>query len=717
MSAPSSGPPRVRDEAPELTGSIEADEDLPEQPLVAGRLAARLEDLDRGVGHGPRDVRRRERTPIEPLRRRRTGRGPGRGRGRRRRPGDASQSDVGPGPRPGGGTGAPGGTNSTVPRDLVAGLGQSRTHQPIAGRDTAERGRDEGLRTARLERGGPTRPSRARSGAAASNARRMAADCQPHGARPEPPKTASSGSSDAASRPRIQAGREVGVGQAAPEFGRGGRLAEDEPDPGTVRQPRQRVGLGLERAERRRRAEPDHDVGHALGEALEVFAEPCGHQPQRRALETLDEAADQAEAVLERQPRIALAPLAAGRQADPSAADPEVRDAARVAVQPGCRQQRMKQRETHRRLDGCRSEVAFDPLEDGLEAHQLPGRMQVEELLDERVVAVDRREPVAHRPPGRAARVGRLDPREVGIVDRAVALVATADLVAADRAAVVLVDGSWPGVGDALPDDLVEHHAPPAGGAATGVLLAEPDLEGRLLARGRGDRLEGCVQVSDVGRPEDDLGQEAGQRAGLERGRATLAVHRGPGDPAAPTVQVDDHITQARVLLDPGRDELGWWRRREASERGEREPGLAPHGDFSTGHGPHPATDRPFRRVNAQRAGDVPLGDPPFPRSASRDRRPARRRRPAHRDGPARTGCGRRRRPGLPCPARQRGRGRRGRGRAAPAPGDRPAGRGPRPDRGRARASARRSSPERSPGRSASASVGSRGRRTCCRAT
>ena len=78
----------------------------------------------------------------------------------------------------------------------------------------------------------------------------------------------------------------------------------------------------------------------------------------------------------------------------------------------------MKQRETHRRLDGRRSEVPFDPLEDGLEADQLPGRMQVEELLDERVVAVERREPVAHRPPGRAARVGRLDPREVGIVDR-----------------------------------------------------------------------------------------------------------------------------------------------------------------------------------------------------------------------------------------------------------------------------------------------------------
>jgi hypothetical protein len=66
--------------------------------------------------------------------------------------------------------------------------------------------------------------------------------------------------------------------------------------------------------------------------------------------------------------------------------------------------------------------------------------------------------------------------------------------------------------------------------------LAEPDLEGRLFARGRRDGLERRVQVPDVGRPEDDLGQEAGQRAGLERGGATLAVHRGPGDPAAPAV-------------------------------------------------------------------------------------------------------------------------------------------------------------------------------------
>ena len=191
-----------RDEPPELTGSIEADEDLAEQPLVAGRLAPRLEDLDGGVRDGPRDIGLGRPDAIEPLGRREQAAARDQvgvaGAAREMR-----QVHVGPGPWPDRDRRARW-HELDRPADLLAGLGQSRAHQPIAGR------RRRRARPRRAPSGPPgsrrstARPSRARSGAAASNARRMAADCQPHGARPEPPKTASSGSSDAASRPRIQ---------------------------------------------------------------------------------------------------------------------------------------------------------------------------------------------------------------------------------------------------------------------------------------------------------------------------------------------------------------------------------------------------------------------------------------------------------------------------------------------------------------------------------
>ena len=116
-----------------------------------------------------------------------------------------------------------------------------------------------------------------------------------------------------------------------------------------------------------------------------------------------------------------------------------------------------------------------------------------------------------------------------------------------------LVDRPSGLVAGRLPDDLLEGHRPAAGQAAAGVALAQPDLERGLLARRGGDRLEGGVEVADIGRPQDDLGQEAGQRARLEAGRPALAVDRRPGDPAAPAVQVDDDVARAGCWPRSGR--------------------------------------------------------------------------------------------------------------------------------------------------------------------
>ena len=317
--------------------------------------------------------------------------------------------------------------------------------------------------------------------------------------------------------------------------------------------------------------------------------------------------------------------------------------------------------------------------------------------------------------PRRAARVGRRDPGEVALVDRAVALVAAADLVPAGGAAVVLVDRARACLGNRLPDDLVEDDAPAARGAPAGVLLAEPDLERRLLARRGGDRLERGVEVADVGRPEDDLGQQPGERARLERGRPTLAVDRRARHPATAAVEIDHHVAEARMGLDPGGDELGWRGWRQAAECREREPRLAPDRNLATRHGRHPATVEAFRRVNAGPLGDVPLGDSiRIAAEATRDRRRSRqrRRRPSE---PGSTGR-RARAPSDRCARRPR--------RpwwAAEEPlrllDDRAPRRGPRAHRGRPghRQDAPRPGLRRA--RSGSASAGSREPRTCSRAT
>ena len=58
------------------------------------------------------------------------------------------------------------------------------------------------------------------------------------------------------------------------------------------------------------RAREREDRGRGpLPQAAQVLAEPGLERPERAALEPLDEAADEADGVLEGQPRVALAPL------------------------------------------------------------------------------------------------------------------------------------------------------------------------------------------------------------------------------------------------------------------------------------------------------------------------------------------------------------------------------------------------------------------------
>ena len=86
-----------------------------------------------------------------------------------------------------------------------------------------------------------------------------------------------------------------------------------------------------------------------------------------------------------------------------------------------------------------------DPVEDRLEPVELARRMQVEQLVDELVVPVEGREALVEEVPGMAARVDRFGPVQVVVVDRRVALLPAAELVAADDAPVVLAQQATPG--------------------------------------------------------------------------------------------------------------------------------------------------------------------------------------------------------------------------------------------------------------------------------
>ena len=118
-------------QSPEVARPVEADEDLAQEPLAAGGLAARPQDLDRDLGHGLLDVRQAEDRRLR-LRRERVERHVA-ARAWPARRGAARRHEF---------EGA---------ADGIARLGQHRAGQPIAGLDAAQRAGHEALGAAGLE--------------------------------------------------------------------------------------------------------------------------------------------------------------------------------------------------------------------------------------------------------------------------------------------------------------------------------------------------------------------------------------------------------------------------------------------------------------------------------------------------------------------------------------------------------------------------------------
>ena len=232
----------------------------------------------------------------------------------------------------------------------------------------------------------------------------------------------------------------------------------------------------------------------------------------RRGLEALDEAAHDPAAILECEPRVALAPLPVAGRTQVPANDAQCCDAPRVAVEATRRQQAMQEGEAQGRLDGRRPKVLLDAGQDALDGGHGARRPEVEQLVGQAFAPRQDREPLCQGGPGGAVARERASTFGIGAVGGHRARLRAADLVAARRAAEDLAER---GVCVAVPDEFVDHDLPAAGRALRREQLVERLAKADLATRLRAERVDGGVEVAQVGRPEHDLGDEARERRRL----------------------------------------------------------------------------------------------------------------------------------------------------------------------------------------------------------
>ncbi len=379
-------------EPPEVARAIQPDQDLAQESLEGHRLAPELEHVDRGV-----DDRRfrgldreRDAWPAFGLREHPVRRAEVRVAGAA---GQRLEGLVRPGPgapRHGPGSGR---HQLHHPARIPARLGKPRAGHAVPGGDATQRAGDERLRAVTLEQqddacvpghhrlGGPQRAGDRRGLPAPRRADH----------RPEQRLERERRRRLAAEHPRgpVVCPREALRDRAQ------GRRAHGEPDARPDAHAGPVAGLDPQGVERRGCALLDDGGRGTLGEAAEVVAEARGDGAPRPALQALDEAPHDPDPVLEGEPRVPLAPLRVARQLDVAAGDPERRHPPGRRGQPARRGDRVQQREAHGGADRGRPEIALGPLEDRGQRHQLAGRVEVQQLVDERLATVERGEPVA----------------------------------------------------------------------------------------------------------------------------------------------------------------------------------------------------------------------------------------------------------------------------------------------------------------------------------
>ena len=371
------------------------------------------------------------------------------------------------------------------------------------------------------------------------------------------------------------------------------RLTQHQADPGIRCRPAVGERATPKSPDGGRGGHGEDGSGRALPEGAQILAQARLQRTQRAAIKPLDEPADEAATLLERKPWIALAKSFARRNAEVATGDSQpVRPAAR-ARQSACGEHRMEQGQAQGGEDRCGAQIAFDPLQDGHERHELAVRVQSQQLVHEVRCPMHRCEPVPCRGSRGVPAHVRRGPDPVLRIEWLLAQLGAAALVPTDRAPILPGHRHGNAVGTVhQPADLVDNQHPAARRTARGEEVTDGHLQARLAAGRGGDALEGGVQVPDIGWPQDDLGKHPVQRRRFDGDGSTLAIQGCAGDPATAPGKVRHDVTRTRVRLDPlGQQRARWWRR-DALEGGQGVARFDARGDDTAGHGVTDASPR-----------------------------------------------------------------------------------------------------------------------------
>ena len=241
----------------------------------------------------------------------------------------------------------------------------------------------------------------------------------------------------------------------------------------------------------------------------------------------------------------------------------------------------MEKREPQRGGDlGC-AQVTVDPGQDRVEAAQLSLRVEAEDRVGKRLrTGAEHGEPspevLAHGGIERE-RAGEIDVR--GLRGRLVQLVAPPAAIEAGGTA-----KGTPGGHDVaarvgpFPDQLLGSERPAAGRATCREPLGDPGAQAGRAERRGADGLEGGVEVPQIGRPNHHVGQEPGERRGLDRERAPAQRQGRPGHPATPPGKVHHHVVRLAARLDRGGQGGVGMGRGEPVEGGQGHRGRHPRG-------------------------------------------------------------------------------------------------------------------------------------------
>ena len=252
--------------------------------------------------------------------------------------------------------------------------------------------------------------------------------------------------------------------------------------------------------------------------------------------------------------------------------------------------------------------LGIDARQDGVQSEELPGRVQVDDLIHQRMRGPWRRKAPSDRLADLAARGDGLGQPHVAVRRVGRPQLGPAQLLVALGASILTGDGperlrrpksqfrqGSNGYGDGgglaspagaaggggvtvgpgpsrngLPDHRLQDHGTAAPRACARVQRLDRPPDRGARERGVGERHRRGVDLAQVRRPKHRVGEQPRQRPGLEVGSAALLCYGGPCYPAATAVQVEDDLTGFGPSLDRGHKLRRGGRRGKSLESGQR---------------------------------------------------------------------------------------------------------------------------------------------------